>query len=111
MCYVDNAQCDGCADVATCIRIDDGVYCVDCARTNEELADEFRDDDMSEVMNDEEREIAHANGYDMGEEVGIVHNPEFDYDEYSEYDEWQDYMGGDEPYMYEGTDFDFGMDG
>ena len=101
MCYVDNVQCDGCADVATCIRIDDGVYCVDCARTNDELADEFRDDDMSEVMNDEEREIARANGYDMSEDDGQP----------SEYDEWQDYMGGDEPYMYEGTDFDFGMDG
>ena len=70
MCYVDNVQCDGCADVATCIRIDDGVYCVDCARTNDELADEFRDDDMSEVMNDEEREIARANGYDMSEDDG-----------------------------------------
>jgi len=102
MCYV-NCVCDGCSNLSLCVRIGDGVYCADCARINAELADEYRDnaeDDFDDFgIDDDEDDI----------------DPEFDYAEDdgqpSTYDEYQDLYGGDDAFIYEGTDYDFGMDG
>ncbi len=86
MCYHDNSKCDGCDDEnVMCIVVGNQLLCCDCARISEELADEFAPED------DIDGDYA---GYD-----------EFLDGQPSEYDEWQDYMGGDDSY----NDIEMGM--